>query len=98
MKRFAVLIVMVLALVTITGCPNKVVNVNGDAPAAEQYVTCADAVAYITTIDAALKAMPPSGKEVELAKAWYAVARAGAVAYLAKKCPEVVATVAPVTL
>ena len=96
MKRIAVLMVMALVLVTITGCPNKVVNVNGDTP--KQYVTCADAVAYITTIDAALKAMPPSGEEVEMAKAWYAVARAGAVAYLSKKCPEVVATVAPVTL
>jgi len=58
-----------------------------------EYITCPDAVAYIATVDAAIEslpaAMPDNEKEVRMAKAWYQVARAGAVAFIAKKCPEI---------
>jgi hypothetical protein len=59
----------------------------------QPYVSCTDAVAYISTIDAAIAALPAAlpenAEEVAMAKAWYLVARSGAVAYVAKKCPEI---------
>ena len=59
----------------------------------DSYVSCTDAVAYVSMMDAAIvslpAALPDNEKEVAMAKAWYLVARSGAVAYIAKKCPEI---------
>ena len=68
----------------------------GTPGSGESYVSCTDAVAYVSAMDAAIASlpalestMPENADEIRMAKAWYLVARSGAVAYIAKKCPEI---------
>lgn len=73
---------------TLAGCGGT-----GTPGTGESFVSCIDAVAYVSMMDAAIvslpAALPDNEKEVAMAKAWYLVARSGAVAYIAKKCPEI---------
>ncbi len=76
---------------TLAGCGGT-----GTPGSVESYISCTDAVAYVSAMDAAIASlpalestMPENADEIRMAKAWYLVARSGAVAYIAKKCPEI---------
>ena len=88
MRKIACVVVILFML---AGCGGTGTPGTGDS-----FVSCTDAVAYISMMDAAITslpaALPDNEKEVAMAKAWYLVARSGAVAYIAKKCPEILSS------
>jgi hypothetical protein len=91
MKKLLYVVIMICVLV-IGGCGGTGTPGTGDT----MYISCTDAVAYISAMDAAIASlpaieatMPENAVEIRMAKAWYMVARSGAVAYIARKCPEV---------
>jgi hypothetical protein len=87
------LIAILIALPLLTGCPKGGLSSDPN----QQFVTCEEAVAYIATVDAALatlpQALPDNAEEVQMARAWYTVARTGAVAFLSRKCPDILKTI-----
>lgn len=86
--RIKRVVFLALCCVVLGGCGGT-----GTPSTGESFVSCTDAVAYVSMMDAAIAslpaALPDNEKEVAMAKAWYLVARSGAVAYIAKKCPEI---------
>jgi hypothetical protein len=91
--RFLKAFLVILLSVSLFGCPAPGIDPGGDKP---QYVTCEEAVAYINMVDAALTTLAqtfPDQKEYAIARAWYLVARSGAIAFMSKKCPDVLKTV-----
>jgi hypothetical protein len=94
MKNLFVVLIAVLMLGGLYGCPPPLIDPNTGKPAA--YITCEEAVAYISTVDAALATLAqtfPDQKEYAIARGWYLVARSGAIAFMSKKCPDVLKTV-----
>jgi hypothetical protein len=85
--RKIILVLFVAAM--LIGCGRQAIDPTTGKP--EPYVSCTDAVSYIVGIDAALNTLVqafPDQKQYQMAKAWYLVARTGAVAFLQKQCPD----------
>lgn len=78
---------LIALCVLLTGCAST----GGTVPNI-QSPTCEEIVSYIATVDAIAETFPKDvyTDEVKAAKAWYKVARTGAIAGLSKKCPDMI--------
>lgn len=100
MRKFLRIIFSFLFLVSCSfGCATTTTNPDGSVTTSSGIETpsCADIVSYIATIDAIAASWPTDvySDEIKAAKAWYLVARTGAIAGLSKKCPELVTNLSP---